>query len=73
MSCDHSVIYANFKIYISRLTCRALDKWREKNIRADNTSVIVVFFDEYEKAVPPYLFYSTPSDTETEPDEAISS
>lgn len=57
----------------SRLTCRALAKWKERNIRADNTSTIVVFFDEYEKAIPPYIPYSPPSDTETELGEATPS
>ncbi len=33
----------------------------------------MVFFDEYEKAVPPYLPYSPPSDTETELGEATPS
>ena len=33
----------------------------------------MVFFDEHEKAVPPYLPYSPPSDTETELGEATPS
>ena len=33
----------------------------------------MVFFDEYEKAVAPYLPYSPPSDTETELGEATPS
>ena len=32
-----------------------------------------MFFDEYEKAVPPYLPYTPPSDTETELGEATPS
>lgn len=52
-------------IHYHRLTCRALAKWRERNLRADNTSAIVVFFDEYEKQVAPYILYTPLSDAET--------
>lgn len=36
-----------------RLVHRALAKWRERDLRADNTSVIVVFFDEAPRMEPP--------------------
>lgn len=36
-----------------RLVYRALAKWRERELRADNTSVIVVFFDETPQVEPP--------------------
>ena len=58
-------------IHYHRLTCRALAKWRERNLRADNTSAIVVFFDEYEKQVAPYILYTPLSDAETELGEEI--
>lgn len=36
-----------------RLIQRALARWRERDLRADNTSVIVVHFDEITQDEPP--------------------
>ena len=57
---------------IHRLTCRALAKWKERNLRADNTSAVVVFFDEEDRTISPYITYSPPSDAETEMDDTAS-
>ena len=66
------IIFIPYFSHVHRLTCRALAKWKERNLRADNTSAVVVFFDEEDRTISPYITYSPPSDAETEMDDTAS-
>lgn len=61
-----------------RLITRALGRWRDRELRADNTSVIVVHFDETEPEEPPNKIprLDTPEseeDTETDANQSTDS
>lgn len=63
--------------FLNRLIQRALSRWRERELRADNTSVIVVHFEEAEQGAPankiPRLDTPESEESETETKESTDS
>lgn len=63
--------------FLNRLIQRALSRWRERELRADNTSAIVVHFEEAEQGAPakkiPRLDTTECEESETETKESTDS